>query len=240
MKRVFRGPWLWIVVAVLAVVLALELLAPGGGHEEVPTSRLEKYIAAGEVDEITFIDGKQAIEATLDKGTRDSGDKVIAFYVNGEQQEILAAVKEQVEKGTIEESNSKNPKPGLLSSLLVTLLPFVLIIALFIFLMNNVQGGGKGVMQFGKSKAKMISKDMPKTTFSDVAGCDEGLPRLDRGGLDDRRVHRAGMDGAGVGETGRGEMRLHRHGSSSLMVHNETRQGAQAPGAQASGVSVRR
>lgn len=178
MKRVFRGPWLWIVVAVVAVVLALELLAPGGGYDEVSTSRLEKYIAAGEVEEITFIDGKQAIEATLDKGTRDSGDKIVSYYVNGEQQSILAAVKEQVDKGTIEESNSKNPKPGLLSSLLVTLLPFALIILLFIFLMNNVQGGGKGVMQFGKSKAKMITKDMPKTTFADVAGCDEAIEEL--------------------------------------------------------------
>lgn len=178
MKRVFRGPWLWIVVAVVTVVLALEFLAPGGGYDEVQTSKLEQYIAEGKVDEITFIDGKQAIEATLDEGTRDSGDKVVAYYVNGEQQSILAAVKEQVDKGTIEESNSKNPKPGLLSSLLVTLLPFVLIILLFVFLMNNVQGGGRGVMQFGKSKAKMISKDMPKTTFADVAGCDEAIEEL--------------------------------------------------------------
>ncbi|HWJ67087.1 MAG TPA: ATP-dependent zinc metalloprotease FtsH [Nocardioides sp.] len=178
MKRLFRGPWLWIVVAVVSVILALQLLAPGGGYDEVPTSTLEKYIAEGKVKEITFVDGDQAIEATLDEGTRDAGDKVLTHYVQGEQETILASVKEQIEKGTIEESNSTNPKPGFLSSLLVTLLPFALIILLFIFLMNNVQGGGKGVMQFGKSKAKMISKDMPKTTFSDVAGCDEAIEEL--------------------------------------------------------------
>lgn len=178
MKRVFRGPWLWIVVAVVTVVLALEFLAPGGGYDEVPTSKLEQYIAEGKVKEITFIDGDQAIEATLDKGTRDSGDKVLSHYILGEQETILAAVKEQVDKGTIEESNSKNPQPSLLGSLLATLLPFALIILLFIFLMNNVQGGGRGVMQFGKSKAKMISKDMPKTTFADVAGCDEAIEEL--------------------------------------------------------------
>src|SRR3546814_411965 len=44
--------------------------------------------------------------------------------------------------------------------------------------MNNVQGGGRGVRQFGKSKAKMITKDMPKTTFADVAGCDEAIEEL--------------------------------------------------------------
>ena len=48
----------------------------------------------------------------------------------------------------------------------------------FLFLMNKVQGGGGRVMQFAKSKAKLISKDMPKTTFADVAGCEEAIEEL--------------------------------------------------------------
>ena len=177
-KRVFRGPWLWIVVAVVSVVLALEFLAPGGGYDEVPTSQMSKYIAEGKVKDITFIDGDQAIQATLDDGARQQGDKVSTHYILGQQEGLIAAVDQQVEKGTIEESNSKNPQPSLIGSILATLLPFALIILLFVFLMNNVQGGGRGVMQFGKSKAKMISKDMPKTTFADVAGCDEAIEEL--------------------------------------------------------------
>jgi cell division protease FtsH len=177
-KRVFRGPWVWIVVAVLAVLLALEFLAPGGGYDEVSTSQMSKYIADGDIKEITFIDGDQTIEATLDSNTRDDGDKVMTHYIQGQQETILAAVDEQVAEGTIDKSNSENPQPSLLGSILATLLPFALIILLFIFLMNNVQGGGRGVMQFGKSKAKMISKDMPKTTFADVAGCDEAIEEL--------------------------------------------------------------
>ncbi len=178
MKRVFRGPWVWIVVAVLAVLLALEFLAPGGGYDEVSTSRMSEYIADGDVKEINFIDGDQTIEATLDSGVRDEGDKVMAHYIQGQQETILAAVDEQVAEGTIEKSNSENPQPSLLGSILATLLPFALIILLFIFLMNNVQGGGRGVMQFGKSKAKLITKDMPKTTFADVAGCNEAIEEL--------------------------------------------------------------
>ena len=55
----------------------------------------------------------------------------------------------------------------------------MLIILLFLFLMNQVQGGGgRGVMQFAKSKAKLITKDMPKTTFADVAGCEEAIEEL--------------------------------------------------------------
>ena len=55
----------------------------------------------------------------------------------------------------------------------------MLIVLFFLFLMNQVQGGGgRGVMQFAKSKAKLITKDMPKTTFADVAGCDEAIEEL--------------------------------------------------------------
>ena len=54
----------------------------------------------------------------------------------------------------------------------------MLIVVVFLFLMNQMQGGGSRVMQFGKSKAKLITKDTPKTTFADVAGCDEAVEEL--------------------------------------------------------------
>lgn len=178
MKRVFKGPWVWIAVAVIGVLLALQFLAPGGGYDEVPTSQMESYIEKGEVKEITFIDGDQEIQATLDDGTRSAGDQVRSAYIIGQAPRILDLVDEQVAEGTIEESNSENPQPSILGSLLVTLLPILLIVFLFLFLMNNMQGGGRGVMQFAKSKAKLISKDMPKSTFTDVAGCEEAIEEL--------------------------------------------------------------
>ncbi len=178
MKRIFKGPWVWIGVAVVGVLLALQFLAPGGGYDEVPTSQLESYVAKGEVKEITFIDGDQTIEAILDDGVRDAGAKVTTSYVLGQQQGIIAAVDAQVAEGSIEKSNSENPQPSLLGTLLISFLPIVLIIVIFLWLMNSMQGGGRGVMQFGKSKAKLITKDMPKTTFEDVAGCDEAIEEL--------------------------------------------------------------
>ena len=179
MKRIFKGPWLWIVLSAFAVLLAIQFLAPSDGYDEVETSTLSSYIEKGEVDEIEFNGADFEIQATLDKGTRADGDKVVAQYIDGEQESLLAAVKEQVDAGTIEKANSIVPKPSFIGSLLATLLPFALIILLFIFLMNQAQGGGgRGVMQFGKSKAKLITKDMPKTTFSDVAGCEEAIEEL--------------------------------------------------------------
>ncbi|KRE95573.1 cell division protein FtsH [Nocardioides sp. Soil774] len=179
MKRIFKGPWLWIVLSAFAVLLAIQFLAPSDGYDEVNTSTLASYIDDGKVDKITFVDGDQEIQATLDAGTRAEGDKVVAYYIQGEQEQILTAVKEAKAAGTLDTYNSKNPQPSFLGSLVATLLPFALIILLFIFLMNQAQGGGgRGVMQFAKSKAKLITKDMPKTTFSDVAGCEEAIEEL--------------------------------------------------------------
>ena len=179
MKRIFKGPWLWIVLSAFAVLLAIQFLAPSDGYDEVETSTMSSYIDDGSVEEIEFNGVDFEIRATLDKGTREDGDKVVAFYIDGQQEELLAAVKEQQAAGEIESYNSDMPQPSFLGSLLATLLPFALIILLFIFLMNQAGGGGgRGVMQFGKSKAKLITKDMPKTTFSDVAGCEEAIEEL--------------------------------------------------------------
>ena len=71
-----------------------------------------------------------------------------------------------------------NPKGSWVSSLLYTLLPVVLLGGLFFFLMNQMQGGGNRVMSFGKSRAKLVSKDTPKVTFADVAGADEAVEEL--------------------------------------------------------------
>jgi cell division protease FtsH len=173
-KRIFKGPWLWIVVAVVGVLLALQFLAPNGGYSEISTSEMENDISTGQVKEITFVDGDQEMKATL-----DDGKKVVAFWVTDQQVSLVNDVNKQVKAGHIEKMNVDVPKPSLVGSLLMTILPFALIILLFVFLMNQVQGGGgRGVMQFAKSKAKLITKDMPKTTFSDVAGCDEAVEEL--------------------------------------------------------------
>ncbi|MGZ4447869.1 MAG: ATP-dependent metallopeptidase FtsH/Yme1/Tma family protein, partial [Nocardioides sp.] len=180
MKRIFKGPWLWIVLAVVGVLLALQYLAPNGGYDEVKTSTMLSYIDKGEVSDITFVDGDQQIKATLDASVdRSGGDKITSYWIDGTQQGLQQAVQRQVDKGTIESFNDEVAKPSLIGSILATLLPFALIILLFLFLMNQVQGGGgRGVMQFAKSRAKLISKDMPKTTFSDVAGCEEAIEEL--------------------------------------------------------------
>ncbi len=71
------------------------------------------------------------------------------------------------------------PQDSVLLSLLFSLLPVVLIVLLLFFFMSQMQGGGSRIMNFGKSKAKALNKDMPKTTFGDVAGADEAVEELE-------------------------------------------------------------
>ncbi len=73
---------------------------------------------------------------------------------------------------------SKSPGSPLWSSLLTFVVPVVLILAFWFFIMNQMQGGGSKVMSFGKSRARRVSVDSPKVTFRDVAGIDETVEEL--------------------------------------------------------------
>ncbi len=75
MKRIVRSPWLWIPVAVVGVLLALQYLVPNGGYTEIETSKMVDNINSGEVKEITFVDGgDQQMRATLDRRQGGHGD----------------------------------------------------------------------------------------------------------------------------------------------------------------------
>ena len=180
MKRILLNRWVIGILAVTGVLLALQYLVPTGEHEEISTSRMIEYIEAGEVSEIKFIDGDQVIEATLDEDVeREGGNEVMAYWLTDTQAEIEDSVEQQVQAGEIESYTTEIARPSVLGSILATFLPLLLIFVVFLWLMNNMQGGGgRGVMQFAKSKAKLITKDMPKTTFSDVAGCNEAIEEL--------------------------------------------------------------
>ena len=174
MKRFTRGPWLWIVLGVVVVIIALQYLLPSNGYTSVDTSKLINDLQAGKATSLTFVDGNdQRLQVKLKDGKKEQ-----AYWVDGQQIGLSNLVTTLQKDKKIESYNVKISKPSFFTSLLSTLLPFIFIFILFFFLMNQVQGGGGRVMQFAKSKAKLISKDMPKTTFADVAGCEEAIEEL--------------------------------------------------------------
>src|SRR3954452_5452044 len=181
-KRFARSPWPWIVVAVLLILFALQYIASPGGYDEIKTSQMQQYISDGQVKSITLVDGgDQTIKATLKDGVRPSGSDVTAHWLAGTSDDLQASIQKDIADNNLDADayDVSISHPSLIGQIVTTLLPFVLIVLLFLFLMNQVQGGGgRGVMQFAKSRAKLITKDMPKTTFGDVAGADEAVEEL--------------------------------------------------------------
>ncbi|MFI6085351.1 ATP-dependent zinc metalloprotease FtsH [Streptomyces sp. NPDC051217] len=180
-KRYFRGPVMWIVLAVLAVVVLMQVVGSSGGYKTVDTGEVVRAIDNNQVDQVKLTTGdEQIIKIDLKDGQKvQGGDKVQASYIGSQGTGLAQTLQRKFESGDIKQGYTVSPsKQSPFVSVLLSLLPFVLIVVVFLFLMNQMQGGGSRVMQFGKSKAKLITKDTPKTTFADVAGSDEAVEEL--------------------------------------------------------------
>ncbi|HZX38708.1 MAG TPA: ATP-dependent zinc metalloprotease FtsH [Streptomyces sp.] len=180
-KRYFRGPVMWIVLAVLAVVVLMQVVGSSGGYKTVDTGEVVQAIDKNQVDQVKLTTGdEQIIKVDLRDGQKVKGsDKIQASYIGTQGADLAEKLQTKFEAGDIEKGYTVSPsKQSPFVSVLLSLLPFVLIVVVFLFLMNQMQGGGSRVMNFGKSKAKLITKDTPKTTFSDVAGADEAVEEL--------------------------------------------------------------
>ena len=174
-KRIFRGPWVWIALGVVAVLTILQILSASTGAQKEDTSKVVAAIESGDVKSVLFIDGDQEVQVT-----RDDGSQIRAQYQLDQGIKLVDLVQESVNSGGIESYDVEAPtEPSLLGSLFSMLLPIIIIVVLFLFIINQFQGGGGRVMQFGKSKARLITKDMPKTTFADVAGAQEAVEELE-------------------------------------------------------------
>jgi cell division protease FtsH len=175
LKRFFRGPIFWIAVLIIMILLVSEAVTRSGGFQPTDTYQVVNHIRNDQVSSAVIVGGtEQEIRIT----TKD-GQKLSAAWVDGQDLELQRMLQSKVNQGKLPEGyDVEIAQPSLLGSIISTLLPFVLIGLLFLFLINQFQGGGGRVMNFGKSKAKLISKDTPKTTFADVAGCDEAVEEL--------------------------------------------------------------
>ncbi|MEP6666489.1 MAG: ATP-dependent zinc metalloprotease FtsH, partial [Nocardioidaceae bacterium] len=174
MKRWLRGPWVWVVLFAVVILVVIDVVSSSGGAKDVKTSEMVAELQSGDVKEVTFVDGDQKINATL-----NNGDQISSQWLSEQGIQLLNLVQREVDKGNIQNSyNVEVPRPSLLWTFISGIFPILLIVLFFLFMMNSLQGGGGRVMQFAKSKAKMVNKDTPKTAFSDVAGCEEAIEEL--------------------------------------------------------------
>jgi cell division protease FtsH len=169
-NRFFRSALFPLIVIVLLVYLASQTLIPRrDAQRKVTYSEFINLVEAGKVNEAKFTPTRQQIDGTL-----VGGDKVKVNYPSD-----LSAHDVEVklrEEGITYDSKGKGTSAWW--TILTSLLPFVLLFGFWIFLMNQVQGGGSKVMSFGKSRAKRMTPDSPKIGFKDVAGADEAVEEL--------------------------------------------------------------
>jgi cell division protease FtsH len=173
LSRFFRSALFPLIVIVLLVYLASQTFLPGRSEEskKITYSQLIELVDTSpeSIESILFVPKGRAIEAKLTGGEK--------FKVNYPSDESQLTFQERLEEKNVA-FDSKGTGDSAWWSILTYLLPFVLFFGFWIFLMNQVQGGGSKVMSFGKSRAKRMAPDSPKITFKDVAGVDEAVEEL--------------------------------------------------------------
>jgi cell division protease FtsH len=167
-NKVVKSTVVYVLVAILGLFLLAKALTATPGREKLDTLEFTRLLEARQVEEAKLYDRDHVI-----KGELKDGKKYEVKFPDRYTDEITTKV---VDSGV--NLPVDNQKDSLWVTLLFNFAPFVLIIAVIAFFMNQAQGGGNRVMSFGKARPKVVNKDTPKVTFADVAGVDEAIEEL--------------------------------------------------------------
>ncbi|HZO58253.1 MAG TPA: ATP-dependent zinc metalloprotease FtsH [Solirubrobacterales bacterium] len=169
MSRFLKNATFPILIVVVLAFFAQRFL---GQNDEKPKPNFGQFLTQvenGQVKSVTI----NTRDNTLDVTAIDGKTKYETGYPDNYEEELVRDLRKNDVALSVKGKGGSN-----WLSLLTYILPFILLLAFWIFLMNSVQGGGSRVMSFGKSRAKRLSVDSPKVTFRDVAGVDEAVEEL--------------------------------------------------------------
>ncbi len=164
----------WLIAFLVPVVLIQFAMRNSEQSTVIDVSVYDQQLEADNIARVTIVGGKQVSgefkSRILIKGREVKNFKTL-FAIADSEQELARLRAKQVA------IRAEEPSPSVLT-VLVSLLPWVLILGIWIFLFRQMQAGGNKAFSFGKSKAKLLSGDTPKVTFADVAGADEAKVEL--------------------------------------------------------------
>jgi cell division protease FtsH len=175
LNRFFRGALFPLIIIAALVWLALQTLGAHGTKTQPATLYqvlTQIKTSPTSIDHAVFVPSKQELDVY--ETTGGGGKKIVVHYAGDQSQAQIQNLLLSHNVNFDSQGIGGNPWWSILTSLL----PFVLLIGFWIFLMNKVQGGGSKVMSFGKSRAKRMTPDSPKIGFKDVAGVDEAVEEL--------------------------------------------------------------
>ncbi|MFY1634685.1 ATP-dependent zinc metalloprotease FtsH [Solwaraspora sp. WMMB335] len=180
--RFFRRPVVWIILVIIGAIALSSFFTNGPSYHKVDTSVALERLEQGGIDKAIFQDREQTLRLDLAEPEEfgdtetDRIEAQFPYEVGGEiWTDVLAAKSAGRITGPAEAEVSSD---SIFLTLLVNLLPIAILVILLLLFMSQMQGGGSRVLNFGKSKAKVITKDTPKTTFADVAGSEEAVEEL--------------------------------------------------------------
>ena len=168
MNKVVKSTVVYVLVAIVGLFLLAKALTASPGREKLDTLAFTRLLEAQQVESAKLYDRDHVI-----KGELKDGKKFEVKFPDRYTDEITDTV---VKAGV--NLPVDNQKESLWVTLLFNFAPFILIIGVIAFFMNQAQGGGNRVMSFGKARPKIVNKDTPKVTFADVAGVDEAIEEL--------------------------------------------------------------
>jgi cell division protease FtsH len=174
MNRFSKTLSFWIIAFLVPIVLIQFAMRGSEQIADVDVTIYDAQLDADNIAKVTIVGGKEITgefkNRILIKGKEVKSFKVMLAIANNPEE-----IKRLREKQVV--IKAAEPRPSLLG-VLVNLLPWILILGIWIFLFRQMQAGGNKAFSFGKSKAKLLSGDTPKVTFADVAGCDEAKVEL--------------------------------------------------------------
>ncbi|MGI6874504.1 ATP-dependent zinc metalloprotease FtsH [Amycolatopsis sp. 3B14] len=176
-KRLLRNPLLWIVAVVLIFLAVNTLFDSDRGYTQVPTSQAIAQIDDNNVKEANLEDKEQQLKLSLTNKIDVDGQQVDQIITPFPSEATGSIYQKLLDHKNVKFTTTVTQQ-GFFTQIMYYIIPLGLLLLLLMWMMNNAQGGGNRVLNFGKSKAKQLNKDMPKTTFADVAGADEAVEEL--------------------------------------------------------------
>ncbi|MFE6995957.1 ATP-dependent zinc metalloprotease FtsH [Microbacterium sp. NPDC057659] len=173
-KKVSRNPLIYVALIGLLLFGGFLLISNLSAPQTITTAEGLKLLDGTTVTKVVTTDGDQRVDMELSKPFKDA-TSVQFYYTQARADEIVEAVNTAEPKDGF---NDVVPQPSWFSGFLSIFLPMIILGLLFWWLLSSMQGGGSKVMQFGKSKAKLVNKESPTVTFADVAGADEAIEEL--------------------------------------------------------------